>query len=587
MTWLYKIVLPLSLLFLFFAEYIHPTTELNFDLGEHLLRGQIFFQTGSISTTNLFSYTSPDFHYVNPEWLTETIFYLVNSFSGINGLILLTTIITLCSLVILYTFSKKGANILLVSYSAAIYLLILWERANILPELFSYLFLSIFVVLLYKYREKYTNLIWLLVPLQLLWVNMHIYFIMGILLVGLFLIEASILFKEKNEGKYLQTLLLVFVGTCVVSLINPYGLNGLLFPLLFWTSYSYPVAENFNIFQSLSANSVPFFIILLYGLVSILLILLTILQFKKTRLIDVLISLVFIIGAAMASRVLGVFVFATFIPFIYMLNTLFAKYGWLDKKKENEEKNMQNPGNWINKLLAYSLPIIIIALGIWLGSENGGLKLGTAHGYENGVNFLINSNLKGPIFNNYNIGSYLAYRLYPKEQVFVDTRPEAYPLSFFEQVYNPMLSNLNTFQTVETKYKFNTIIYGYDNGWPNDIGFLRYLMQSKDWKVVYLDDKTVIFVKNDAQNKNLIQQYALSDNNFSVPQYQSPQSLYNLGNFLNLMGWKKSELEAYEKAYEVNPNNCALLYNIIILVGPHTEAATQYINSYYINRCRG
>jgi hypothetical protein len=53
---------------------------------------------------------------------------------------------------------------------------------------------------------------------------------------------------------------------------------------------------------------------------------------------------------------------------------------------------------------------------------------------------MIAKNLKGPIFNNFDIGSYLIFRLYNKSlpagrQVFVDGRPEAYPASFFQITY--------------------------------------------------------------------------------------------------------------------------------------------------------
>ena len=233
MSRLYKIVLPLSFVFIILAGYIQPTNELYIDLGGHLLRGQIFVQTHQIPTTNLFSYTYPNFSYINLEWLTETIFYLVNSLLGINSLIILTTIISLFSFLILYRYASKKTNMFLTSYIAVPYTLVLYYRANVLPEIFSYLFLSLFIFLLYRFRDTDTPFIWLLIPLQLLWVNMHIYFIVGILLVGLFLIEAIIKFREKDNGKYVKTLIILLAATCIVSLFNPYGLSGLLYPFLF------------------------------------------------------------------------------------------------------------------------------------------------------------------------------------------------------------------------------------------------------------------------------------------------------------------------------------------------------------------
>jgi hypothetical protein len=581
MKWLYRIVLQLSLLYLFSLEYIHPTNELQIDLGEHLLRGQIFFQTHSIPMTNLFSYTYPNYHWVNLEWLTETIFYLINRSFGINGLIFLSAIITFLASIIIFEYARRRANFLIVSYAAATYLFILATRAAILPEMFSYLFLSIFIVLLYRFREKYTNLIWLLIPLQLLWVNMHIYFIIGIFLVGLFLFEAMILFRQRNEGKYIWTLAAVFAGTLVISICNPYGLNGLLFPLVFKQNFSVSVIENFNIFQAMAVGTIPAVSIWAYWLLSILLVLLS--AMKKNRMIDILISVAFILGGAIAVRVLGLFVFATFIPFTFMVNSFFEKYYRLDKKREQK---LHGHYALIENGLTFLFLVIISALSIWIIIPGvGSPGLGTVHGYENSADFFITNNLKGPIFNNFNIGSYLAYRLYPHEKIFVDTNPEAYPVNFFDQVYNPIVSNLNDFQKAETKYKFNTIIYGYDNGVPDDIGFLRYLMQNKDWKVVYIDDKSIIFVKNVSGNEGVIQKNALRNDKFHLPQYQSYQSLLNLANFLYLMGWKKADLLVAEKLYTLEPSNCMSLSTMAILLGPQTLAAQNYLEKYHTKNC--
>ena len=52
--------------------------------------------------------------------------------------------------------------------------------------------------------------------------------------------------------------------------------------------------------------------------------------------------------------------------------------------------------------------------------------------------FFKQNNIKGPVFNNYDIGSYLIYHLYLKEPEFVDNRPEAYSVDFFKKTYIPM-----------------------------------------------------------------------------------------------------------------------------------------------------
>ena len=212
--------------------------------------------------------------------------------------------------------------------------------------------------------------------------------------------------------------------------------------------------------------------------------------------------------------------------------------------------------------------------------------LGTTTGYSQGVDFFIENQLSGTIFNNYDIGSYLAYRLFPKERVFVDTRPEAYPAMFFQQIYLSMFGKLATFQRIEKKFGFNTIMYGYTNGVPHDMGFLRYLVKSKDWKLVYLDGNTIIFVKNNKRNDTILKKYAMSDATFRIPNDNSIASLLSMAYFLKLIGWKNAALETNQKVYELDHSNCIALYNLISQLGPQNPDAAMYLNSFYSNRCK-
>lgn len=559
---------PLILALLILIMYLHPTRELYVDLGEHLLRGQITVQTQQIPTTNLFSYTYPNYSYINLEWLTELLFYLIYAISGINGLIIFTALLILFSSAIIYKFAVKRSGILLSSYVALLYLIVLYGRVGILPENFSYLLLSLFIVTLYKFREKYTNLIWFLIPMELIWVNMHIYFIIGILLIGLFFLEALILFRDRDDGKYLRSLLIVLISACFVSLFNPYGLSGLLYPFTYGQNYAYTVSENLSPFMNYTLQGSVSVVFLAFIISCAFIVLLIILQIKKLRLVDVLISLSFMVVATFAVRDLGVFIFATFIPFTFMAGSLVRKYNLQEKTT-------------LHKILLFGFPVVAVGVFLWTIAILGGIGLGIAHGDEDAVDFFINNNLNGPIFNDYNIGSYLAYRLYPKEKVFVDTRPEAYPAPFFPQVYEPMLQNLNAFEDAEKMYKFNTIMYGFNNGVPIDMGFLRYLIYSKGWKVVYLDDSTIIFVKNTSLNVAIIQKYAMNDTNFRIPENDTSfDTLFNLAHFLDLLGWKKSELAVNKRLYAINPKDCQILRNLIILSGQNNPSSSVYLFNY-------
>ena len=111
--------------------------------------------------------------------------------------------------------------------------------------------------------------------------------------------------------------------------------------------------------------------------------------------------------------------------------------------------------------------------------------------------FLGNYQVQGNIFNNYDIGSFLIWKLYPDRQIFVDNRPEAYSKGFFEEIYRPMQMDLTTFQTYANQYDIRTIIWsktdmtGWSNHFVNEI-----IPQLEDWQIVYQDSFSLVLKKN-------------------------------------------------------------------------------------------
>ncbi len=101
------------------------------------------------------------------------------------------------------------------------------------------------------------------------------------------------------------------------------------------------------------------------------------------------------------------------------------------------------------------------------------------------------------------IGSYIIYRGYPRYQVFVDGRPEAYPEEFFQQVYIPTQSDYAKFKDLEGKLGFKTIIFSITDQTPWGKAFLTSVVKDTDWKTVYIDDFMIVLVKSDSALQSL------------------------------------------------------------------------------------
>jgi len=168
---------------------------MNQDLGRHFLLGEIVLKTLNVPKINLFSYTYPDFPFINLHWFSEVIFYLIFKAISFDGLLIFSTLIVLLAFLIVFLKAYKN-NLIPATISSILYFGVLFERTEIRPEIFSFLFLSIFIVILYKNREKATKIVFLLPLIALFWVNMHIYFAIGLSAIGLFLVE-SVIIKRK------------------------------------------------------------------------------------------------------------------------------------------------------------------------------------------------------------------------------------------------------------------------------------------------------------------------------------------------------------------------------------------------------
>ncbi len=218
------------------------------DLGYYIKIGEVIVATKNVPSINLFSYTYSSYPFINDNWLSEVLFYFVHNTFGFNGLIMLSVLLILVAFLLIFIQAVKKSDSFTTALIGLLYVHILYERTDIKPELFSFLLLSIFITILYKYREKYTKWIFILIPLELLWVNLHIYFFLGIAVLLLFLLDALLSREEKFTSKKIITLLSITFAAGATTIINPHFLNGALYPLFVMNNYAFPVEENINFF---------------------------------------------------------------------------------------------------------------------------------------------------------------------------------------------------------------------------------------------------------------------------------------------------------------------------------------------------
>jgi hypothetical protein len=185
--------------------------------------------------------------------------------------------------------------------------------------------------------------------------------------------------------------------------------------------------------------------------------------------------------------------------------------------------------------------------------------------YEHGKNaadFLLDHNLPGPIFNNFDVGGYAIYRLYPKYKVFVDNRPEAYPADFMQSVYEGLQLNPNIRKTVFDKYQIKTIFFAHTDQTPWASAFTSSIIKDPEWKLVYLDSYIMILTKDSTlpDIRNNIEQFKSQ-----ITQESNDLKLLRYAALFSLWGGPYTELAniAFDKAYSINPLSCSMRKFII------------------------
>jgi hypothetical protein len=547
----------IALLFFTFSFLYSSDHSFNQDLGRHLKLGEIISTSFSVPKTNLFSYTFPNFPFINHHWLFEVLIYNATVLIGLQGLLVIKVIIILFSAGLILLIAQRTQSFLFIPI-AFLFLHMLRGRIELRPEIISFLFTAVSFYLLEKYEKSDTKLIYLLPIISLLWVNSHIYYPVGIFLQIIFLMHFSLqyLMKKKTNKEKLKRIkqLSIVVGLSLLALvINPNGLQGALYAFTVFNNYGVTIAENQTIATLQSTGFVnPDFLffylcLLVIGIAFMLALFLNKVTFKNV--------MILLLGVILAFQSIRGF------PYLFFLSLPIVLF-YLNFKKTNI---------WIKVLNGVVCLLMLIEAWYYLSGAYYNLTyrnhipaLVAVEDAKPALDFVISHKLPQPIFNNFDIGSYVLYRTYPTYKVFIDGRPEAYPASFFNNTYIPMQEDFAVYKRKEKQVGFKTVIFSITDQNPRTINFLRSMTVDPDWKLVYLDYYMVIFIRSDNRSLEAINLDSIDATNY---QYDNVVAYTNLSTFLFNMNRFEQAKKINQKALDLAPQNPAankVMANILL-----------------------
>lgn len=465
-----KVLLIASVTGLLLLLTIRSSNDFDQDLGRHLMLGKIISETKQIPRTNLFSYTYPNFPFINHHWLSEVAFYQIQKNGGLNGLLIMRNIAMYTAIAVcIYAAFVQGAKKEWIAYTVLVGALGYADRTLIRPELFGFVLFSLLVWLLVKLPKSWY---WYVsIPIILaLWINLHLTFVFGIL------IALLIVYKTKFDirGK------IVFFGLGAL-LCNPWGIEGALYPLSLFGNYGYEIAENQSIFMIMQYAPSFFywyiFILIIMGFIF------AGIAVTQKKLPEALLLAALSMATLMQIR---------HTPFLFLTSVAVIP-PLLSRYRINALAMMGSA------LVAMGAAIAIISGSFYSALVIGGnFGWGFISPYAGVIELARKVPLPGRIFNNFDNAGYVIYGLYPKKKVFVDNRPEAYPSSFFNDIYIPLQVDKKLRKKIFKQYDIRTVIFAHTDQTEWAAIFVNLIMYDTEWKLIYLDAASLLLVKDPA-----------------------------------------------------------------------------------------
>jgi hypothetical protein len=196
------------------------------DLWWHLGMGRVIAGVRAIPLVDLFSFTRRGVPYFDQPWLAQLVLFFTHDAVGLAGLLLLGFLLMLAAeTMIVASAVRRGARIvpaLLVQFALAPVAARGWSMR---PQALAVPIFAAYVFLLARWRSGERAPIWLLVPLMIVWANLHGSFPFGVALVVLTLLAAAIDAAQKRRGPAVawKELGLVAAGCALAPLVNPRG----------------------------------------------------------------------------------------------------------------------------------------------------------------------------------------------------------------------------------------------------------------------------------------------------------------------------------------------------------------------------
>jgi len=493
-----------------------------------LALGRIIFTNRGLPQTDPFSYSFANLNqpYVMYQWLTELTLFTCFNLLGLSGMLMFFAIvisITLLGIPLMLSAKLAGTRLFAFILSA---LLVGAATTHTLlrPEIFSYLFLSLWLSIVILWRKAiYSGSEARIAPafylslLMLLWANMHTAFTIGLLILALlaisYLLESQLVCSIPLN--HIKLLFAAFAGASAATLINP-KFTGLweYLPELYFSPMNSFIDELKPLAYKEIQNPIyyPFFVL---SVIAVTFLLQQILGWGKREEADKRACGFLFSLAIIALAIIAGIQTRRMIPFsaiILAFECLFLCYLRKSPGQSEASSNIQETSAsstkgmlWqltnarLEKFFTPTLTNCLLTVGLLslLGAyltvariQPPNLPQGSIvfRAPEQAIHFLEDNPQNGNVFNDAQYGDVLIWYAPGNPRVFVDTRFDMYGEKFMRD-YQCMRFAAPGFERLFQYYKISWAFL------PASASLAKQLLKDQSWKEVYSDEIAVILQK--------------------------------------------------------------------------------------------
>jgi hypothetical protein len=582
-----RVVVIVALFGSFFLSYARVPVW-DYDFWWHLATGRYIVTEKHLPDKDPFSLTSNLAENKNPfpevenlilkqYWLAQSLFYLIYAYAGFQGIIILRSILLFLTLFVVYRhMSRSGVNF----FISLILTFCLFEMSlkyqGERPVLFTILFTAIVFSILDGYTMSRGKKIFFLIPLMLLWANLHGGFIIGdIFLLTYMFGETVRIFLKRSDLSTTEKKLFFGVATAaiVASLINPTGVEA--FSMAFSPKYAV-LKETIQEWQS------PYYIIThhiyaasgyySYFAVLALFALLLLVRNRRMDINHILLVSALWYESTVSMRLIMYFM----IPAVIVI-------GRESSAVLQEARGKRWPEPTVRKVeYVLTLATVCVVSFFMFGRLQKGEMI--AHGIdrstspERAVDFIEQNRVQGNLFNEYCYGGYIAWRLYPWKKNFIDTRA----LNIIVMKENNFIlsgkridgagagdshkEDVGLFEKLLDHYKIDILLFSQTQLYGDITPLILNLMDGDQWVPVFCDPISVVYLRNIPENETLIRKFRITNDNIynsiifrssstALKNKTNPRPLLAMGEVFHRMGRLEDSLKAYQYAAKRDPNN--------------------------------